>query len=101
VLSTPFFLSLEAFDRSQDNLLSDKATSFKLIKYKTNIACRAELNAKNSEHFQNWLNQQFWTRAEVIACAQKERAPLSIYTIIHNHIELGCPWESREHYIQI
>jgi hypothetical protein len=57
VLSTPFFLSLEAIDRSQDSLLIDKAINFKLIKYKTNIACRTDLNARNSEHFQNWLNQ--------------------------------------------
>jgi hypothetical protein len=99
VLSTPFFLSLEAIDRSQDSLLSDRTVSFKLIKYETNIACRADLNAKNSEHFQNWLNQQFWTRAEFIACALEERAPRSIYTIIHKNIELGCPKESGEYYI--
>jgi hypothetical protein len=99
VLSTPFFLSLEAIDRSQDSYLSDRTVSFKLIKYETNIACRADLNAKNSEHFQNWLNQQFWTRAELIACAQKEQAPLSIYTIIHKNIELGCPKESGQYYI--
>jgi hypothetical protein len=58
VLSTPFFLSLEAIDRIQDTLLSDKAISFNLIKYETYIACRTDLNARNSEHFQNWLNQQ-------------------------------------------
>jgi hypothetical protein len=99
VLSTLFILSLEAIDRSQDSLLSDKAISFNLIKYETNIACCTDLNARNSEHFQNWLNQQFWTRAELIACAQKERAPLSIFTIIHKHIELGCPMESGQYYI--
>jgi hypothetical protein len=44
-----------------------------LIKYETNIACSPELNANNSEHFQKWLNQQFWTRAEFIACAQRNK----------------------------
>jgi hypothetical protein len=35
-------------------------------------ACRTLLNTNTSEHYQNWLNQQFWTGAELIACDHKE-----------------------------
>jgi hypothetical protein len=66
VLFTPFFLTSESPDRSQDSLLGDKTTSFKLNKYQTNIACCTLCNIHTSEHYQNWLNQQFWTGAEII-----------------------------------
>jgi hypothetical protein len=98
VLSTRFLLTFHHKYLNDDSILLDKHISFKLIKYQTNIKGRVDLTYEN-EHYQNWLNQQFWTFQQIRDQAQSVQAPVSSWTIIHNHLEIEAPSDTGTWYI--
>jgi hypothetical protein len=95
VLSIRLWLSLQSEELECNTRLSQANTSFKLVQALPN----QDLSVKISRlEVDEWEDLNKVPKEEIQAIARNCRAPLSIYTLIKNHQELGTPKETGDYF---